>query len=146
MHQPALMGIIECIGQAGADPAHGVGERRARQKPERGTRAGEGGRAFRSTLGQTLDDLPAGAIGERSPMKAVQDGGPRRSTQKRHAERPQILFGKILNQIQRHDVCVLQSGQREMLLPGGRRQFHHQRPIGERRLSRQKDSPLPTAA
>src|SRR5947209_13578295 len=122
MHQSSLTSIIECVGQTGADPAYGVNETRACQKTERWSRAGKGGCALRPRVGQTLDNLPAGAIGERATMKALQNDGPGRSTQVWHAQRPQILLGKILDEIQRNDVRMLQAGQGEVLLPGGRRQ------------------------
>ena len=87
-----------------------------------------------------MHDPLAAALGGGIRTDRLQDRRPTRAAEEGHAQRPQILFRKLLNEEQRNDVRVLQASQRQMFVPGAGRQLDDQRSVGEQGLRRQKNS------
>ncbi len=107
VHQAALVGIVQGVGQARADPADRLLVGRLLQKAD-GRPVGIGRRVEFALLGrQHLGNRQAAQPAGAADVQSVQDPRPARSAQKRHAQRPDVSLGKLLHQEQGHDVGVL---------------------------------------
>ncbi len=139
MDQPTLVGVVQAIGQARANPANGLHVGGAVQKAQ--CRPGRGGQRDGLALGdlEQFDDVAAGALLQAAVFQVFEHVGPTVAAEERHAQGAQVLGRKILHQVQRHDVRVLQAGQRQVLVAAARGELDDQRPIGQRRLRGQEN-------
>ena len=147
VHQPALMGVMQGIGQAGPDPARRLDIRGAGEERPGGPPHGPGRRRLGLVLAEQHveqmlpEPLVRGRIVHRQEQLR-QCGAPEIG----HAEHPQVPIGVVLHRIERHDVGMLQAGQRQVLLAPAGRDLQHDRPVGQGRLDRQEDPAVGTAS
>ena len=69
-----------------------------------------------------------------------------RAPEEGHAQGTQVARGKIQHPVERNNVRVLESGQRQVLLACAGGELEHHGPVGQRRLSSQENTSHSTAA
>jgi hypothetical protein len=103
--QGALVRVLQCVGEARHDPARRVRKRGALQ--EAAHAAGEVGRPPRPLEG--AQEVAPRSPRRRSGGQRAQQLGKRQAAHVGHAQRPQALAGERLDEVQGHDVRVLQA-------------------------------------
>ena len=147
VHQPALVGVMQGVGQAGPDPARRLDIRGAGEERPGGTPHGPG----RRRLGRVLAVQP---VEQMLPEPFVRGRLVHRQEQLRqcgapeigHAEHPQVPIGVVLHRIERHDMGMLQACQRQVLLAPAGCDLQDDRPVGQGRLDRQEDPAVDAAS
>ncbi len=117
MRQATLMGIVQRIRETSANPANRIDVFRPR-KESKGRSGFAKRRVFLTPrIDQLFGNMSDAAIGDPTLSKPLQDRMPRLTSQIRHAQCSQAGTRKILHEIERHDMGVLQAGQREVFVP-----------------------------
>ena len=142
MHQPAIVGVLKGVGQDRPNPANrvdiaDVGEMFA-ERPAWGQFGG--GREGKAV--ERGEQIGRGPPRDRHRGRRLQHAVERGSAEVRHAEKSQVSIRDDLLEVKRHDIHVLQTRQREMLILIQRRDLDHDRAIGERPLAREERPPL----
>jgi hypothetical protein len=122
VNQPALVGVLEGVGQARAQPAHrrDVGE--AGQQPARRAVAGDAQGQLGLPAVQRLQQVPAGAHRRRDRAQGEQHLGQGGAAEEGHGQHAQAPARQLVDEVDGHDVGVQQPGQRQVLRPAqGRR-------------------------
>ena len=91
--------------------------------------------------------MPVTAANKQAILEKVEDVPQRRAAEIRHAEGANVPIRECLDRVQRHDVRMLEPGEREMLaaiVAGG--QFQDDGAVGKRWLRGQENDALPATA
>ncbi len=146
VQEAAIVGVLEAVGEASDDPADrldvgGPGEIGAERSASR-----PGNRQGLLDLVHRFEELAAVPFGRGTVPEPIEDLGESRAPEIGHAEEPEVSLRENLLGIQRNNVHVLESGQREVFLVTARRHLQDDRPVGQRRLGGQEYSAKCTPA
>ena len=140
MHEAAVVRILQGLRQTRSDPADCLYVRGPGQKLPRGISGRQVDAGSGLGLVQGAHEVLSCALAERLRRKCRQELRQRRAAKIRHTQGPQIALRVFQHGEQRHDVGMLEPGEREVLLPGPWRQLEDDRAVGQRRLPGQEDT------